>query len=336
MLLEELLAPIAPENPCGENLEDDPDFVLLHAAAAPKENAQYGEFIGTPEAINWIDIERRCRTLLLRTRDIRLAVLLVRCRVRLGGAEGLLDGLMLLHGLLERYPEGIYPLAVVDGEHDVVMRANALAGLTDHGGILMDIRELSLGKAAGLTMRIRDVEKSLALPRLKDSINPESTRHLLQDLTITQDKNVAALARASGVVGEIEAWAVASMGADAPDLSALTRLLAPFVGSGHNREEVTAPATLAPAVKSEHQNEPPEPIRTMTQEQPQSPETSVPMTRASALATIIEVRQWFESHEPSSPVSVMLRQAERLVGRRFADVVGAIPADLLTQWDATE
>ena len=56
--------------------------------------------------------------------------------------------------------------------------------------------------------------------------------------------------------------------------------------------------------------------------------------RHVARERIREVRLWFEEHEPSSPVPLLLRQAEQLIGRRFADVVNCLPPDLLQQWDA--
>jgi len=45
-------------------------------------------------------------------------------------------------------------------------------------------------------------------------------------------------------------------------------------------------------------------------------------------------KEWLEQHEPSSPVAILLKQAERLVGKRFAEVAQAIPLELLAKWDA--
>ena len=39
------------------------------------------------------------------------------------------------------------------------------------------------------------------------------------------------------------------------------------------------------------------------------------------------------SHEPSSPVALLLQQAERLVGKRYAEVADALPPELLRAWD---
>ena len=71
-----------------------------------------------------------------------------------------------------------------------------------------------------------------------------------------------------------------------------------------------------------------------------SPESANPRAagkasdRHAALNLIREARVWFEQHEPSSPIPVLLKRAERLVGKRYADVVTAIPLDLLTQWES--
>jgi type VI secretion system protein ImpA len=63
---------------------------------------------------------------------------------------------------------------------------------------------------------------------------------------------------------------------------------------------------------------------------------STPIDRHAALELIREARQWFDIHEPSSPVPVLLRRAEQMVGKRYAEVVRAIPAELLAQWDSVE
>ena len=43
-------------------------------------------------------------------------------------------------------------------------------------------------------------------------------------------------------------------------------------------------------------------------------------------------RIWLEAHEPSSPVALPLKQAERLTGKRFDEVFQAIPAELVERW----
>jgi type VI secretion system protein ImpA len=61
-----------------------------------------------------------------------------------------------------------------------------------------------------------------------------------------------------------------------------------------------------------------------------------PQSRAQAAALIAQAQAWFEQHEPSSPVGLMLKQAHRMVGMRFAQLAAAIPPDLLAQWDSQD
>ncbi|ENT9928810.1 ImpA family type VI secretion system protein, partial [Escherichia coli] len=81
--------PISAECPCGPDLEYDPEYLLLFTRAAPREEAQYGDFVSTPETINWAELERDARRLLMRSKDIRILVVLLRCRIQQAGAQGL-------------------------------------------------------------------------------------------------------------------------------------------------------------------------------------------------------------------------------------------------------
>ncbi|HLX01402.1 MAG TPA: type VI secretion system ImpA family N-terminal domain-containing protein, partial [Trinickia sp.] len=165
----DLLEPISGSEPCGHDLEYDSAFVMLQAAIAPKSEAQYGDFVDVPQTANWAEIERDCRALLLRTKDLRLATILLRCRTRQSGAAGLRDGLAFIKTMLERYGEALYPLPVFDGERDPVMYSNAIAALADPDGALGDARDIALSKTAGLQLELRDIEKSFAVPRHKDA-----------------------------------------------------------------------------------------------------------------------------------------------------------------------
>jgi type VI secretion system protein ImpA len=63
---------------------------------------------------------------------------------------------------------------------------------------------------------------------------------------------------------------------------------------------------------------------------------AIPRTRADVLRTLHRAREWLETHEPSSPVAVLLKQAERMIGKRFSQVADCIPLDLLHKWDAED
>ncbi|WP_233837999.1 type VI secretion system protein TssA [Paraburkholderia sp. ZP32-5] len=349
----DLLEPVDVGAPCGPDLEYDPDFVMLLAAAAPRVDAQYGDFVDVPAPANWAEIERHCRALLLRTKDIRLAVILLRCRVRLDGAGGLRDGLAFLKAMFECYGEALHPLPVFEGERDPVMFANAIAALADPDGALADVRDIAMPKATGLKLQLRDIEKAFAMPRQKGALAPESVVRLLKELSGRRDAAIAAFAEARRLTENIAAWCDEKLGADAPDLGALSRTLQPFAQSqldgggstvsvatrhastqGDALPSVPLPitsATTVPAAPIPVAGSPlPSDLRA---DELSATVIAPPVDRWSALAAIQQTRMWFEQNEPSSPVIVLLRQSERMVGKRFSELAHIIPADLLAKWD---
>lgn len=180
------LTPVSVDAPCGPDLEYDPEFVVLEAQVAARGDAQYGDFVGSPEPVNWSDVERDCRRLMMRSKDMRLAVLFTRCRTRMTGATGLAEGLQLLTAWLAAFPETIHPQLVVDDERDVALeiRMNALQALTDQSGLIADMREIALTRSSAVRLQVRDVERAFMHPRPNDALAPESVARQLEDLRV--------------------------------------------------------------------------------------------------------------------------------------------------------
>ncbi|AOY90885.1 type VI secretion protein [Cupriavidus sp. USMAA2-4] len=328
-----LALPVDAAVPCGRDLEYDPEFVVLMAKAAPRESAQYGNFVAPADPLNWTELERDCQRLLLRSKDIRLLTLFLRCRTRLEQAEGLRDGLALLCALLTAYPAQIHPQLEVDGEQDPALRANALAALTDLEGLLSDVREISLGGNATTRLQIRDIERALGAPRPHDALAPDAVRQQLEAYRQQGLATIAALDQACALAQSVQRWCEASLPGDAPDLSPLLRLLH-LVGN----PELAQPATLCDESSfgtSAPTHLPSPPLGSLdtgiATDLPQNA-SDVPTGREAAVVQVRAAREWFENHEPSSPVSLLLRQAEHLAGKPFAEVFQAIPPDLVTRW----
>ncbi|MGU3778273.1 type VI secretion system protein TssA [Burkholderia metallica] len=338
----DLLEPVSADAPCGPDLEYDPAFVMLQAAVAPRTDAQYGDFVDAPQQANWAEAERDCRALLLRTKDLRLLTILTRCRIRQSGAEGLRDGVAVLLQMLERYGEALHPTPMLDSERDPIVYSNAIAALADADATLADAREIRLPKTAGLQLQLRDIEKAFAVPRAKDALAPESASRLLSELWNRRDAVVVALSDAQRAVAEIVARTRDTLQADAPDLDGIVKLLQPFAPAALDagRAPAAAAAPDAPAQPASAPEAPASMSAEATPHDMDAPARSAPeprpMDRWSALATIQATRLWFEQNEPSSPVIVLLRQSERMVGKRFSELASVIPAELLAQWDAID
>ncbi|WP_175884166.1 type VI secretion system ImpA family N-terminal domain-containing protein [Burkholderia sp. BCC0044] len=342
------LAPVNEDAPCGSDLEYDHDFVVLFAEAASRPDVQYGAFVGSPDPLNWSELERNCRRLMLRTKDMRVAVLYARCRTRLGGPSGLAEGTGLLAALLEAFPDSIHPQASTDDDRGAAleMRMNALQALADPDGLLADVREIVLMKSTATRLQMRDIERAFAHPRSADALAPDSVIQQLQDLRSRQPEMMSAFDQATSNLAAINLWAATHLETYLPDLSPLTRLLrlsnvedenteaasnvarafeddieSPDTGSG--RQDGAFPSMLANG-KFIADTHAPTAVTCIEH---------MPMNRQAALTLICMARQWFEANEPSSPIPVLLKRAEQCVGKRYVEVVNAIPAELLAQWD---
>jgi type VI secretion system protein ImpA len=342
-----MLRPVSEAQPCGPSLEYDPDYASLTARLLPRAGAQYGTFVDEPGTPAWASVARDCEALLQRTRDLTLLVAWCRASLALAQAPGLARALELLHAVATRWPDHVHPQRCVDGLEEPALRANAIAALADPEGLLGEVGRLVLPGVGAMRPTVRDVARALATPRPSGSADPASVRRYLAELR-ESDRGAGAdadamsalrvlqgLQRASACVIAIDEWSRRHLGEEAPSLERLLRLLEPFatmstheLSDGHSSAAGGGPATTSL---------PSSPAAWPIRPYPMPSETpcgSSPRARHDAAACIRDARAWFETHEPSSPVAVLLKQAERMVGQRFVQVADAIPLELLRQWDA--
>ncbi|GAA5238588.1 hypothetical protein BMMON2_14100 [Burkholderia mallei] len=116
--IESLLAGVAPDAPCGANLEYEQDFLRLQESATPRPEQQYGDTVIPAEAPDWSAVERLALELTARTKDLRVAAHLARSWTELRGMPGYADGLRLVAGMLDRWWDDVHPRLDADGDHD--------------------------------------------------------------------------------------------------------------------------------------------------------------------------------------------------------------------------
>lgn len=335
---QSFLKPISDEAPCGENLEYDQAFILLFASVEPKIEAQYGDFTSEPDSINWGEVGKNTETLMLRSRDIRLLTLWLRAQMNVAGAEGLATGLSLLAGSLAQYPEQVYPLIEVDGERDEFYRANALSALLDTSGFLAELRQVYLSRNNAYRLQIRDVERAASSPRPSDALPIANIVQQLNALLDKESKELKALEDSSALIKQIQALANEQLPEYAPSLEPVIKLLGWFDAeppvllqkNGLYRPNANSNATTSEDdVLSTEQSAQ---VASATSTSVLSMVHDAVGGRMEAQALIRQARLWFMTNEPSSPVSLLLQQAEGLIGKPFEQVFQAIPAELVAQW----
>lgn len=334
-----LLAPLAPEAPCGVNLEYDPAFIMLQSRLQPKLGAEYGSFVEAAEPVNWTDIERECQQLLQKSRDIRPVIILMRCRLRKKGLHALAEGCEALHALLRNWPDDLYPQLQDEGEFAPILRANAFAELEDPDGLLADLRGQPLPKASGLQISIREFERAHQVPREEGALTDAAVAALVHEWQTSAREAISPLLTALHFLQEIQNILAATLGGDAPDFSALRAILTPFSRDFAGVTPAAAPATgealpqevlapVAPAAAVDAVIPPSAPIAV-----PHAPAPVVRegiTTRADALHRLQEVRSWFGMTEPGSPLIPLLKYAEASIGKSFSELLTMYPPEFVS------
>ncbi len=140
----ELLEPISPEQPCGEDLEYDLEFAALEQAAQPVAEQQFGETVVEGQEPDWKEVCRKALGLFTRTKDFRVAVLLARGAIRSDGLGGFADVIAVVRGLVERYWQDSHPQLDPDDDNDPTIRVNTLTALCDQDACLQAVQEAPL------------------------------------------------------------------------------------------------------------------------------------------------------------------------------------------------
>jgi len=321
--------------PCGANLEYDPEFVALEQDVLGKPEVQYGSTITAAVPPEWKTIKRIAMQLLARSRDLRLAVHLLRANLALQGILGLTEGLRLVERLLEERWDSVYPALDADDDMDPTLRINSLAILADRATVLKDLREVTLILLPGLgplNLRMLEIATGeMALPVGQEKVALASIERALQD--VDQADLIAArgaLVRAYDSAVNIETILVRHVGhARALNLDGLTRMLKRGRdvlgledGTGDEQADADVDLQAVHAVGGS--------VR-IGGGRPVPPDTGEISNRDDVVRVLSKLISYYELHEPSSPLPILLLRAQRLVPKRFIDILEDLAPDGLQQ-----
>jgi type VI secretion system protein ImpA len=325
--IESLLAAAPESPPCGPNLEYDPEFLELDQMARGKEERQSGELVIKAEPPPWPEVLDKASALLPRSKDLRVACLFLRACVQVHGFNGLVPGVRLIHLLLERYWDGVYPLLDTEDGGDPTTRMNALAPLVNPLVLLKELRDTALVRSRQHgQVKVRDVEVAL------NKLPPRAG-----DAALTQSQIESMLAAA---VAD-EAAPVPAVGAALAAVSALSALLDGKVGPSQAPDLRPLLATLqalAQVVREPAaQGLAEEPSHAAAQERPAAQSVEGPhgelRSRQDALAMIDKVIQYLEANEPTNPAPLLLKRSKRFMTMSFVDIVKEIAPESIEKFN---
>ena len=331
--LEALLAPIAGENPAGENLQYAGLYDEVRKERRADEDFAQGEWRKSDtKSANWNQVAKlTTEAISTSTKDLQAAAWLTEALVKLHGFTGLRTGLKLMRGLHERFWDHVYPEADEDGFEG---RANSLAWLSTQ--LARSVKDVPITNAPGrsncsyfqcIESQEFDIPENLdALDaQTQERINELKQRAATEGKTTSEDWRKAKQGTRRAFYEEIhttlnECWVELQaldremdekFGRETPGLGELTKSL----------DEVRT--QVEKLVKEKRILEPDEPG---LEEQSQGTDnggqgdgepsrfgsSSGPIkSRQDAFRRLAEVSEYFRRNEPHSPVSYLVERAVR-------------------------
>jgi type VI secretion system protein ImpA len=310
--VEDLLASLGDDAPCGADLEYDPAFLAFGEAAQGKLEQQFGDTVIAAKEPDWRVAHEQAFDVARRTRDVRVAVMLARAGARLHGVTAYVSALSLIAGLLERHWDHVFPMLDTDDNNDPTMRLNALAPLVDADAGLADLRAAIVGSGrAALSVRQLELAAGKAEPLPGETVPTlEGAVQAVQAAEAQSAGLLAALKQAHAEVIRIEAVlgdkVSASRGPDLRLLRVLTQTLA-NVATQAEGSSVTSDSEDSSTSSS---------TGTVSRGAPGSLQT-----REDVVRSLDRACDWLERNEPTNPAPLLIRRAQRLMGKSFLEII---------------
>lgn len=322
--IEALSKPVSEESPCGENLEYDTQFMELVRLfeAKPKAGAAVQEGEEGDSGPDWRRIGKLASDLSSKTRDLRIQVYATLAAIHTGGLPAFRDNLKIIKLFVADFWDNVHPQLDPDDDNDPMLRANTLEVLNEYSLISIGLEHVKLFELRGLGVF---TPRSVALAEGKEqpdegeevpdanlirqafaSVEPEQfaelqtavseSRSLFDEINgiwIEKSGDTAGLllGNATKAIGRIDTI-VNEYGQGASGEAVL---------EGEAGEAGEAVGTGGAA-----------PVQTIS---------GTVNSRADVVKALDRVLDYYSAHEPSSPIPLLLRRAQRLVEKSFMEIL---------------
>jgi type VI secretion system protein ImpA len=333
--VDDLLSPISSEDPCGVDLSYDPALQELDGLVEGKPETQFSE----GEEPNWKQVHQHCLSLFSRTKDLRVTIGLALAELQQEGFPGLASGLRLIRGLLEQYWDTVHPKLDPDFANDPLERINILSSITipeatfgDPWQFLRRVRRAPLCFSQQLgSFSLYQVQAANAKPVVPAEGDQPQTSKGPDPATIDaafRDSNPSLLLQLEQ-----------SISSAITDLNGINEFLDRTVGVSKSASFDPLKSTLLAARKQvSHYLASPaggsgseEPGQTDGAATQLASTPGVIKARRDVLQSLDAVCAYYEGTEPSSPVLPLLRRAQQLVGKNFAEILQELAPDTVAQ-----
>ncbi|MBN2592651.1 MAG: type VI secretion system protein TssA [Sedimentisphaerales bacterium] len=337
--IQNLLTEVSAESPCGEDLSYDQSYLALERMVQKKPT---GSVLGKEEVAeepNWREVSEKSFELLKRSKDLRIAIYLTLALLKLDGIPGLRDGLLLLRELLERFWDKLYPQLDVDDDYDPLERINILQSLSPATVSVQDpmkfrqrLLEVPLCNSPKMgKFGLRDIQIAKGEITVSGDQQANAPKMSVIDAAFqdTPAEHLQAASQATEeAIGHVTAiekvFSERASKGQSPNFSGLQTLL------GNIHKYVQGHLAKGAAGMNTEQGGAVD-----------AGEGGAKMSLAGeigspkeAILAMEKICNYFERQEPSSPVPLLLRRAQRLVSRTFVEVIEDFCPDAMNQVEA--
>lgn len=306
----------------GKNLEDESIFYHLERLLQGKKeilDSDAKTVLVQAEPPVWNQAFELAVELLVNSKDLRIAVGLIRCLIGIHGLVGCEIGFRLLREILEKYWNTVYPMP--EDEDDYIVRVNALSPLNDWSETLVFLVNSTIFnvKSNKLSFRVFGLAANKLQPKESDQIlNPTQLKYAVGEVPQNIKDNTALLIENIFLhISAIRKKYDDTIGI-VPDFSALLGVLnwvKPYLIS--NNDVIQTNTTI------DIKNTDPMP----------STDISIPQsvkklqTREDVITMLEEICVFLEKSEPAHPAPLFIRRGQKLLGMNFLQIVKELSPD---------
>jgi len=326
--VDDLLKPVADDKPCGEDFTYHPSFQNLETLSRGKPETQFSQ----AEDPDWKEVRDVALDVLGQSKHLAAGVILTVSLVKIGGLEGLRDGLATVRGMTEKYWGDVYPKLDPDDNNDPTERLNILNNLssagepykfTSHVKQIIMCESPAMGRITlGQIMAAKDGGSDPDMNQIQAAFRdagPDAAKAALTLVTET-------IGHAQGIEGFLDSAIGAGRGVNFESLGKLLdemkRAVEPFAADGEGGAEV--PSGDGPAASGQAPSG-----RPAARGGPGVSGTI--QSRADVIKALDLICDYYRENEPSSPVPLIIQRAQRLVDKDFMTIMSDLTPDALTQ-----
>ena len=342
-----VVSPVSPEEPCGPDLEGQNDFDNALASLEGRFPQSYLKFSNPPKVSNPSEMTELAAgfdltaeltpfiTLLKRSRDIRLLVPAAKLSILAGDVGRFAEIVTAITALLANNWEDVHPRAF---EGSFAIRESHLSLLDDGPTVNMPLQEkpfITLRRLGPVSFRTQLLASKAVIPRDKEVGIDEAP---LREALVKSDDFADIKAVYAQINGTFEAlkqiraiFIQHAGGQNAPSFDRLNAILTSFSTFLQSLIEVREPSAAAPTSTSDDGEDATPSLASddAGAALPATPPKGIVIKTPSEAAAILKsVETYFRLSEPSNPATLLVRQAQQLVGKSFIEAMTVLNPQL--------